>query len=201
MPANYPEHYGYILNGFDAGTFTSGNNGTLPTSAFTNNGIIGGSIERYSNNPFAYDQSNGSSKQFSGDVRFNTNFEGPVNFMVAAYYLKFLAQGDYFVGANTLDYGQTLIGAIGGPPNLIPPYGEPSGHDPVIGAECAAAAGCVFGTPYYDNNTERSSVESKAIYGEAYWDNRSRLAEADGRSARHRRHQGVHRPHRHLQRL
>jgi iron complex outermembrane receptor protein len=158
-PINGP--YAYILNPAFAGT--------LPTSNFTNNGIIGGSINRYTNNPFAYDQSNGGTKQWSGDIRFNTNFEGPVNFMVAAYYLKSLASGDYFVGSNGLDYGQTLIGAIGGPANLIPPYGEPSGHDLNVGVQCATT-GCVYGTPYYDNNTERSSVESKAIYGEGYWD-------------------------------
>ncbi|SRR5579862_79206 len=168
VPANYAQHYNYILNGFDLATFTPGNNGTLPTSATTNNGIIGGSIERYSNNPFAFDQSNGATKQISADLRFNTDFEGPLNFMIAAYYLRSQGAGDYFVNANTLDYGQSLLGAIGGPANLIPPYGEPSGHDPVVGAQCAAT-GCVFGTPYYDNNTENTGVESKAIYGEAYW--------------------------------
>lgn len=157
VPADYPSHYAFLLDPkYD---------GQLPTSNFTNNGIIGGDINRYSNNPFAYDQSNGSSKQYSADLRFNTNFEGPVNFMVAAYYLSSIAWGDYYVGANTLDYGQTLFGAIGGPQQQIPG----GTHDPVVGAMCAAA-GCIYGSPYYDNRTQRTSVESKAIYGEAYWD-------------------------------
>ena len=151
VPASYADPvngpYAFLLNPATAGT--------LPTSNFTHNGIIGGDINRYSNNPFAYDQSSGSSKQFSGDIRFNTNFEGPVNFMVAGYYLKFLAQGDYFVGANTLDYGQSMIGALLGPFSGVP---------------SCNTTGCIFGTPFYDNNTERSSIESKAIYGEAYWD-------------------------------
>ena len=156
VPASYADPingpYAFILNPAFAGT--------LPTSNFTNNGIIGGSINRYTNNPFAYDQSNGSTKQWSGDIRFNTNFEGPVNFMLAGYYLKSLSQGDYFVGANGLDYGQTMIGGLLGPLLLL------AGH-PVAGCN---TTGCIFGTPYYDNNTERSSVESKAIYGEGYWD-------------------------------
>jgi iron complex outermembrane recepter protein len=150
VPASYADPingpYAFILNPALAGT--------LPTSNFTNNGIIGGSINRYSNNPFAYDQSSGSSKQISADLRFNTNFEGPLNFMVAAYYLRSQGQGDYFVGANTLDYGQTLIGALLGP---------------FTGVPGCNTTGCIYGTPYYDNNTENTGVESKAIYGEAYW--------------------------------
>ncbi|HVZ90129.1 MAG TPA: TonB-dependent receptor [Rhizomicrobium sp.] len=152
VPASYADPvngpYAFILNP----TFA----GTLPTSNFTNNGIIGGSINRYTANPFAYDQSNGSSKQESADLRFNTNFTGPLNFMLAAYYLNVIQWGDYYVGANTLDYGQTLLGAIFGPvASGIP--------------ECSTQ-GCIFGTSYYDNRTQRSTIESKAIYGEAYWD-------------------------------
>ena len=150
VPASYADPisgpYAFILNPAFAGT--------LPTSNFTNNGVIGGSINRYTGNPFAYDQSNGDSKQWSADLRFNTNFDGPLNFMIAAYYLKFDANGDYFVGANTLDYGQTLIGALLGP---------------FTGVDGCNTTGCIYGTPYYDNNTERSNVDSKAIYGEAYW--------------------------------
>jgi len=150
VPASYADPingpYAFILNPATAGT--------LPTSNFTNNGVIGGSINRYSNNPFAYDQSNGGSKQVSADLRFNTNFEGPLNFMVAAYYLRSQGSGDYFVGANTLDYGQTLIGALLGP---------------FSGAPGCNTVGCIFGSTYYDNNTENTGVESKAIYGEAYW--------------------------------
>lgn len=155
VPASYADPingpYAFILNPALAGT--------LPTSNFTNNGVIGGSINRYTNNPFAYDQSNGSTKQMSADLRFNTDFEGPLNFMIAAYYLRSQGSGDYFVGANTLDYGQTMIGGLLGPLLLL------GGH-PVPGCN---TTGCIFGTPYYDNNTENTGVESKAIYGEAYW--------------------------------
>jgi outer membrane receptor protein involved in Fe transport len=156
VPADYADNYAYILDPQYAGL--------LPTSNFTNNGIIGGDINRYTNNPFAYDQSNGSSKQYSADLRFNTNFEGPLNFMVAAYYLSSMAWGDYYVGANTLDYGQTLFGAIGGPALILDPNGDPN-----LYAQCITS-GCVYGSPFYDNRTQRTSVESKAIYGEAYWD-------------------------------
>ncbi|HTT97718.1 MAG TPA: TonB-dependent receptor [Rhizomicrobium sp.] len=149
-----PASYADPINGPYAFILNPALGPTLPTSNFTNNGIIGGSINRYTANPFAYDQSNGSSKQFSGDVRFNTNFEGPFNFMLGLYYLKEDAWGDYYVGANTLDYGQTLFGAIGGP---------------VSGVPGCNTTGCIYGSPYYDNRTQSTSVDSKAVYGEAYW--------------------------------
>ncbi len=142
--------------------------GTLPTSAFTNNGIVGGSINRYTSNPFAYDQSNGSSKQMSADLRFNTNFDGPVNFMLAGYYLSVRQWGDYYVGANTLDYGQTLFGALVPPAVSAAIFGA-GGTPPNWMLQCDQE-GCIYGTPYYDNRTQRSAIDSKAIYGEAYWD-------------------------------
>ena len=164
VPSNYASHYDFLLHGFDLATFTPANGGTLPTSAFVKNGIVGGGIERYSNNPFAYDQSDGASKQESADLRFNTNFDGPLNFMIAGYYLNVQQWGNYYVGANTLDYGQTLFGAIGGPHIALDPT-----PDLALSQECATM-GCIFGSPYYDNNTQKSTIESKAIYGEAYWD-------------------------------
>ena len=174
---------GYILGLFAAGglvapsyadlasgpySFLFSHPGELPTSNFTNNGIIGGSINRYTNNPFAYDQSNGSSKQESVDLRFNTNFEGPLNFMLAGYYLNTIAWGDYYVGANTLDYGQALLGAIAAPGTVATLLAH--GITPPQYLLNCLSPGCIYGTPYYDNRTQRTTIESKAIYGEAYWD-------------------------------
>ncbi|MBV9989748.1 MAG: TonB-dependent receptor [Alphaproteobacteria bacterium] len=150
VPASYADPvngpYAFILNPNFAGL--------LPTGNFTNNSVIGGDINRYTNGPFAYDQSNGSSKQYSADLRFNTNFEGPLNFMLAAYYLNDQQWGDYYVASNTLDYGQTLLGAIAGP---------------FTGVPGCATTGCIFGSTFYDNRTQKSTIESKAVYGEAYW--------------------------------
>ncbi len=162
-------YYGDLVNGPYA--FVFAHPGELPTSNFTNNGIIGGSINRYTDNPFAYDQSNGSSKQESIDLRFNTNFDGPFNFMLAGYYLNEMAWGDYYVGSNTLDYGQTLFGALI-PPAEVATLGASA---PQYILNCAYGttstnAGCIYGSSYYDNRTQKTTVESKAVYGEAYWD-------------------------------
>ncbi|HEY0104897.1 MAG TPA: TonB-dependent receptor, partial [Rhizomicrobium sp.] len=149
--------YAFVLNPAVAGNPGSE---TLPTSNFTNNGIIGGSINRYTANPFAYDQSNGNTTQKSGELRLATHFDGPLNGIVGVYYLNTKSLGDYFVGSNTLDYGQTLFGGIGG-------------ASPLLGGLCISptqANGCIYGSPFYDNQSARVSLESKSVYGEVYYD-------------------------------
>jgi outer membrane receptor protein involved in Fe transport len=145
--------YGFILNPSHAGT--------LPTSNFTNLGIIGGSINRYTSNEFAYDQSDGQGKQNTLELRFASDLPGPINFLAALYYLHADSPTDYYVGANTLDYGQALIGALKGP--LPTSLGG-------AGPYCANTTGCIFGTPYYHNDGVLGSIDSKAIYGEVYYD-------------------------------
>ena len=134
--------------------------GTLPTSNFTNLGIIGNSINRYTPNQFAYDQSSGQGKQGSFELRFASDLPGPVNFLAAVYYLHADSPTDYYVGANTLDYGQALIGALRTP--LPVQLGG-------AGAPCNTT-GCIFATPYYHNDGWLGSIDSQAIYGEIYYD-------------------------------
>jgi outer membrane receptor protein involved in Fe transport len=133
-----------------------GHAGTLPTSNFNNLGIIGGAINRYTANQFAYDQSDGQFRQTSFELRFASHLEGPVNFLAAAYYLHADSPTDYYIGANTLDYGQTLFGALLGPVKAAP--------------LCANARGCIYGTPYYHNDGTHGIIDSKAVYGEVYYD-------------------------------
>jgi len=163
VPASYANPttgpYAFILNPSHAGT--------LPTSNFTNLGIIGGDIYGYSANEFAYDQSNGTSSQKSVEFRLQSNFQGPLNFLLAGYYLNVKSSGDYFVGSNTLDYGQVLLGALLGP--LL--NAQAQAHVPPLTNYVACRdMGCIFGTPYYDNRTNRTTVDSKAIFGEVYYD-------------------------------
>jgi len=140
--------YAFVLN--------PGHAGTLPVSSFNRLGIIGGAINRYAPNEFAYDQSDGQTRQNSFELRFSSNLPGPVNFLAAAYYLHAVSPTDYYIGSNTLDYGQTLFGALLGPM-------EAAGL-------CGNAKGCIYGTPYYHNDGARGIIDSKAVYGEVYYD-------------------------------
>jgi outer membrane receptor protein involved in Fe transport len=151
VPASYANPltgpYAFILNPAYAGT--------LPNSAFHSLGIIGGAIDRYASRATVVDQSESNSRQHSFELRFSSGLGGPLNFLAGFYYLRADTPAEYSVSANTQDYGETLLGALAGPtraPGLC------------------ATSGCIFGPPYYRNGSERAVIDSKAIYGELYYD-------------------------------
>ena len=152
VPASYASAttgpYAFILN--------PGHAGTLPTSNFTNLGIIGGSIARYTPNEYVYDQASGFNRQNSVELRVNSDLKGPLNFQLGLYYLRADSPADYELAANTQDYGQVLLGALLGPVRAA--------------SLCANATGCIYGPPFYHNEGNRVVIDSKAIYGEAYYD-------------------------------
>ena len=131
--------------------------GALPVSAPGNLGLISGDVAKFTPEATAFDQSNGYSKQYSAEWRFNTSFEGPLNFMLAGYYLRTTTNGNYFVDTPTLDYPSIVLGGIEG------------ASSPAAAALCAAT-GCIYGPGYYNNNGHKDSLTSKAIFGEAYYD-------------------------------
>ncbi len=128
--------------------------GALPISGVDNLGLIGGDIRAFSPNATSYDRSDGTSSQWSAEMRFNSNFEGPINFLVAAYFLSTKTTGDYFVTANTLDYPSIVLGSLSG---LADP------------GKCFAA-GCMVGPSFYHNDGNLNTLTSKAVFGEVYWD-------------------------------
>lgn len=127
--------------------------GALPISTIENNGITGGSIAEFSDHATAYDQSNGDAQQWSAELRFNSNFEGPVNFLLAGYYLSTRTSGDYYVVANTLDYPAIVLGSLSG-----------------ASVPFCQQTGCLLDTSYYHNVGDRNTLQSKAVFGEVYWD-------------------------------
>ena len=128
--------------------------GSLPISGTGNLGLIGGNIAGYSSNVTAFDQSNGSNSQYSAELRFNSKFEGPLNFMMAGYYLHTHANGDYFVNSNTLDYPAIILGGLAG----------------LSAPGLCGATGCIYGPGYYHNDGYSNSLTSRAIFGEVYYD-------------------------------
>jgi iron complex outermembrane recepter protein len=126
------------------------NPGQLPISSTHNLGIAGGDYS-FTPNAEAYDQSDGESSQYSGEVRFNTSFTGPLNAMIGIYYLHTVTTGDYFVNASTLDYPGIVLGGTSG-------LGVP-----------ACAGGCILGPSYYQNEGTQDTLTSKSVFGEVYY--------------------------------
>ncbi|MBI1405340.1 MAG: TonB-dependent receptor [Caulobacter sp.] len=109
-----------------------------------------------------FDISSADTKQFTQELRLQSDFDGPFNFNVGAIYLDYKASGDYYVMFNTgtANY-QVQNTALAG------------------GANCTATTpGCVFIDPnqtpdrsghnYYDSYGPYH-LKSRAAFGEVYW--------------------------------
>ncbi len=119
--------------------------GLFPISAVddTNTGVVGGNI--LSRDAFleGYDRSSADSEQFSIEGRLQSNYEGPLNFLLGVYYLDFETETNYNVVANQLDYFS------------------------VVGA---GVDGLGLVAPYFNSETDRYQLKSLAFFGEAYYD-------------------------------
>lgn len=143
----------YMTNYFSSApsaTCVAGGTTCLPLSTTTNNGSVGGSALLYSDHVAAYDQSSGSDEGTTAELRFASDFDGPLNFMVAGYYLTYESEADYFVNANTLDFSSIFLGAF-------------------VGNAVLGTNGLVSSPPFYRNNTSLYELDSTAIFGELYW--------------------------------
>ena len=120
-------------------------NGFLPTSAVGRNGVTGLNFLDVANRVQAFDQISGHNTNWSTELRFATNFEGPLNGLFGLYHLDYKNDAEYYVNANTLDYSGIVLGEF-------------------IGGD-----GNVFGPTFYDNNSKRYHLSSDAIFGELYY--------------------------------
>lgn len=123
-------------------TYYAGHTGSLPIDGVGQNGIIGLNIRDYSTRIQAYDEIRGYNTNWSGELRFRSNFEGPFNFVVGLYHLDVVNAANYLVVANTLDYMGIDLG-------------------PFTGGD-----GTVFGPTFYDNNDPHYHLKSNAAFGE-----------------------------------
>ncbi|MDQ0466999.1 outer membrane receptor protein involved in Fe transport [Caulobacter ginsengisoli] len=109
-----------------------------------------------------FDISSADTKQFTQELRLQSDFDGPINFNVGGIYLDYKATGDYYVMFNT---GTAFVGV-----NNFLNTGS---------VNCAAATpGCTFIDP--NSNPNRSGhnyydsygpyhLKSRAAFGEVYW--------------------------------
>jgi iron complex outermembrane receptor protein len=127
--------------------------GELPESDVRELGLVSGAYH-FTKDLSAYDQSDFGESQVSAEVRFNSKFSGPLNFMVAGYSLHADSATDYYVASPMLDYPSILLGGFLG-----------TFYNPT---QCAANA-CVQAPSLYRNEgTER--LDSNSVFGEVYYD-------------------------------
>ncbi|HEX3666698.1 MAG TPA: TonB-dependent receptor [Rhizomicrobium sp.] len=126
--------------------------GELPESQIKQLGIVSGNYN-LTKDLTPYDQSNFGESQWSGEVRLNSKFDGPLNFMLAGYSLHANVSTDYYVASPMLDYPSILLGSFLG-----------ALYNPT---QCAAG-GCIQAPPFYHNQSFET-LESNAVFGEAYY--------------------------------
>jgi outer membrane receptor protein involved in Fe transport len=106
-------------------------------------GIIGNQVNSCSNRQGQYDISGDSNHQWSGELRLESTFDGPINFLVGGIYLNYNSTNQYAVIASGLDYASLLLTA-----------GAPAG----------------LAAPYFNNFVDEYNLTSYAFFGEVYWD-------------------------------
>ncbi len=129
-----------------------GPNGVLCTSQaeFTGTGSFGG-FSDCAENPLSFDRSNQTQRAYSGELIVNTDFDGPLNFLVGGIYADSrISENSYFVNSFGIDYISGVLGAFTALGNGLPPS--------------------YLGTPFFRNNTDDARLKSYGIFGEAYYE-------------------------------
>ena len=121
--------------------------GLFPMSAPhpSNNGVIGGHVQSRLGTLETYDQSNQASEQWSGELRLQSDYDGPFNFLAGGFWMDVDLDNDYFVLSNAFDYFATLVPALNG----------------LDGAGWVA--------PHFNNATPAYNIRSSALFGELYY--------------------------------
>ncbi|MEI9995848.1 MAG: TonB-dependent receptor [Rhizomicrobium sp.] len=133
--------------------------GTLPISNTYYNGKFGsyaGSIDQahgvLANTPYfmAYDEDQGSSREWTGELRVQTSFDGPLNFSAGAFWMSYDGRNQYWVASDGLDWESIALGAF---------TGGNFGNAALMAAN-----------PTFDSETRRGAVQSRSVFLEGTYD-------------------------------
>ncbi|KQY27619.1 TonB-dependent receptor [Caulobacter sp. Root487D2Y] len=116
------------------------------------------------------DVSSGTSKQWSQEIRLQSNFDGPLNFNFGGIYFDYKTVTDYYVIGNSLTMSAMALNfQKTGNPNCSP-VALPTtciGIDPNATPDGS-------GHNYYDNRSPYH-LKSNALFGELYWQANEKL--------------------------
>jgi outer membrane receptor protein involved in Fe transport len=116
------------------------------------------------------DVSSGDAKQWSQEIRLQSNFDGPLNFNVGGIYFDYKTTTDYYVIGNSLTISALALNYQNtGNPNCNPVTLPNS----CIGIDTNATPDG-SGHNYYDNRSPYH-LKSNAIFGELYWQANEKL--------------------------
>jgi outer membrane receptor protein involved in Fe transport len=99
----------------------------------------------------AYDEDWYGQREWTGEIRFQSNFDGPLNFSAGAFYMTYDAHNQYWVAANGLDYESIVLGAS-------------------VGALVAPGIPFLDAMPSFDAEYRRNNVTSRSAFLEGTYD-------------------------------
>jgi len=138
-----------IPNGPNGPFCTSSVYDTTGTGAFGGRSICGAV-------PLNFDRSVNRSHSYTGEAILSSQLDGKFNFLVGGIYNKITNdENSYYVNAFGLDYGAAMLGLAG-------TIGNQLGGNPTFPSSYRAS-------PYYRNNTNRYTLDSYGLFGEAYF--------------------------------
>jgi iron complex outermembrane receptor protein len=122
--------------------------GMLPISATsaTGTGSIGGHVKSRDNSLEAYDNSKNETEQYTIEARIASEYDGKFNWLLGGFYMDADLENQYYVFANGFDYLAGVVPATAG------------------------LDGFGWVAPQFKNETSKYDLESKAIFGEVYYE-------------------------------
>jgi iron complex outermembrane recepter protein len=133
-----------IIPGGPTGTLCTSDTEETGTGAFGGHKICAAT-------PLDFDRSNQDNKDWSVEAILTSSFDGPFNFLLGGIYVDAdLSENSYYVNAFGIDYVTGVLGSFTSLGAGLPPS--------------------YLGTPFFRNNTDRLSVKSYGIFGEAYYE-------------------------------
>jgi iron complex outermembrane receptor protein len=136
-----------------------GPGGTVCTSETNLNytGIYGGFVNRCTAGSTDYDRSQSHSRQYSIEAHLDSDFEGPLNFLVGGIYLdNRFTDSNYYVASFGLDYAAGILGAA-----------------TALGQRAAGNVNfpnVFLAPPFYNSEVNFFSLKSYGLFGEVYFD-------------------------------
>jgi outer membrane receptor protein involved in Fe transport len=135
--------------------------GALPVSNNYYNGQFGsyggiidntrGGVLTYSPYSLNYDRAAYWASEWTGELRFQTSFDGPLNFSAGAFYMSFEGRNQYWASASTFDYSAIVLGAF-------------------LGNALAGRNGMVAALPEFDIEYRRDDIVSRSAFLEGTYD-------------------------------
>lgn len=156
-----------------------GPGGTVCTSETNLNytGVFGGFPNRCTAGSTDYDRSQSHSRQYTVEAHLNSDFDGPLNFLVGGIYLdNRFTDSNYYVASFGLDYAAGILGAA-----------------TALGQRAAgntAFPNVFLAPPFYNSEVNLFTLKSYGLFGEVYFDVSDKLRLTGGiRYSNDKKHQ------------